>query len=1308
MSIATQTPPPESSRYVDYDEFIDFQVQKTRRGIKSNDLLTALIGAAVAVLAYLLVFAVFDHWVIEGGFGRSTRIVLLSLLLTGLSGWFVWKLAIPYFKRITALYAANQIEETEPEFHSTLLTLVDLKQAGRPVSPEIRAALEKRAGLGLTHMDVEHAVDRRLLMRLSYVLLGLVVITCLYTILSPKKLSNSLWRSLLPTAAVAVDTRTRIDRVEPGDANVLARSQLAVTTELSGEMPDEVTLLYSTADRRLVDEPITMRETDDGIRQFRGVISGENGRGILQNLTYHIAAGDARSETFTVTVSQPPSAAVDEVQYEYPSYMAFRDRVQIGGAIDAWEGTWVTIRATANMPVQSALVMFSDTDDITQKAEELPVEIENGTLLTARWQLRIRTDGTFPSFYRIQCRNEAGKTDPSPALHPIKIRPDQPPQIQLAQPTSDLDRPANAIVPLLFAAQDPDFLLRSVVLRFERNGETLPQSPRLYEGPPYRKSVTGTHDLDLGPLALRPGDKLSYWLEARDNMEPFADRSGNRSNTPRLNITITEPASPEEIQQQLEQDRQQVEERLDEAQQQPEGAGAEPTPANPEDARPEDSADTPSGPPGEEPPASDEQSGDEAPSEQAEQESGQRGESQSQPGGQSSDSGEQQSGEQQTGSADGEKSQGQDAQGESGQGSQQGDQQAPFDDLLKRLMEREPPPTEQGANDNTSDQPQAQDDRQQGDSGNPQERPDSADQRQPGDNQSDDGPSGEKENRSDDRQEAGPDGQPSAAEDSASPSSDSRRQDGTGEPSASPDSKTPPSAGDPTEQTQPNDSRSDSPQPGEGTEPSPDARNPSVREGSNKGGEPTRDDTAPTPQGQESTDSPSTEGGQREKPDGTETGDPKMSRKEGQPNSGDRKPAPPGTKPDPSATQDPTGTNGSKQPPGATPPQGSPSGSDASPSDSGNQSGQPSGPPRPGEKGGSQPSAPGQPGGSPKKPGDASTPPGEKNQSGQKEGQSGEQPDKGSQPTSEDKSPPSSDGEKLDGDAPPTGGEKGGGEKSGGEKIGGEKAGGEQPPSQQPGGEQPPQGGQPDAGGQKDSGGQQESGDQQAGGKPGGDQQGGGQEGGGKEGGGKEGGGQEGGQQAGGKPGRGGSPDGSAQSNQGGGSGPTGAHDPNRPPNPNGQAGGGEPAERGNGDGAGDAADSIQGDDPDLEAKRKSANLLLKRLQEQLQRGEIDPELQQELGVTDEQLKNFTERLQQRLSDTGEDTSPEAQARRRQFEETLRTLDYDSTGTQRAGGDGPRDSSRGFAGPQRTAPLSRRDAVRAFRERLSRQRKASH
>ena len=35
-----------SQQYVDFDEFIDYQLQKTRGNIKSTDILTAFIDAA--------------------------------------------------------------------------------------------------------------------------------------------------------------------------------------------------------------------------------------------------------------------------------------------------------------------------------------------------------------------------------------------------------------------------------------------------------------------------------------------------------------------------------------------------------------------------------------------------------------------------------------------------------------------------------------------------------------------------------------------------------------------------------------------------------------------------------------------------------------------------------------------------------------------------------------------------------------------------------------------------------------------------------------------------------------------------------------------------------------------------------------------------------------------------------------------------------------------------------------------------------------------------------------------------------------
>ena len=111
------------------------------------------------------------------------------------------------------------------------------------------------------------------------------------------------------------------------------------------------------------DEPLALRDTGEGLNRFRGTLAGPNGRGLLQDFSYHIVAGDATSDRYTVTVKQAPTATVEEIFLDYPDYMGLDDKTQPGGAIDAWEGTRVTVRAVTNMPVVAADVLFSETED---------------------------------------------------------------------------------------------------------------------------------------------------------------------------------------------------------------------------------------------------------------------------------------------------------------------------------------------------------------------------------------------------------------------------------------------------------------------------------------------------------------------------------------------------------------------------------------------------------------------------------------------------------------------------------------------------------------------------------------------------------------------------------------------------------------------------------------------------------------------------------------------------------------------------------------------------------------------------------
>lgn len=560
--------PQRSTGYVDFDEYVDFQLEKTRHSIKWTDIVTATAVVAAFVVGYLLLFTILDHWLVPGGFGHTARFVMVGGLLAVTAAWLAWKVVLPYLKQVSGLYAARMIESSEPGLKSTLLNLVDLRNAGREIPQEIRGSMEKRAAQALSRMDVDQAVDRRPLMRAAYVLLGLVAFACLYSVISDKKISFA--RAFLPPAEVGAATRTVIlelrtdpplTRTHEQEIDVLARTQLEVVVDLSGQIPDEVTLHYTTADRKFVDEPVSMRRVEEGLKQFRGVLNGENGRGILQNTTFHVIAGDDISDEYTVLVNQPPSATVDEVRYVYPEYMEFENKTRPGGNVDAWEGTKVSISATVNQPVKSAVLQFFDDETADTKAEEIRMQVSEGNRLSVDWTLRFRTDGTFPRSYRIFCVNDEGRSDPEPTLYTQTIRPDRRPVVELLEPRGDLEVPANVIIPLLIEAHDPDFKLQYITLRRKKNGEVLPGSPRIFKGP--QKEFRGTWDWDLKPLNLKVGDVVTYWVEARDNKTPLGNLSEKRQS---LELHIIDRIPQEDADKQLDEDHARIKQRLEEAQ----------------------------------------------------------------------------------------------------------------------------------------------------------------------------------------------------------------------------------------------------------------------------------------------------------------------------------------------------------------------------------------------------------------------------------------------------------------------------------------------------------------------------------------------------------------------------------------------------------------------------------------------------------------------------------------------------------------------------------------------------------------------
>ena len=560
MASATQTP--DGKHYVEYEEYVDFQLEKTRANIKLNDILTTLAALGVAVLGYLLAFVVLDQWIIPGGFGYGARVALLAVLASGVLGILARRVLWPILRRVHPIYAARVIERSDPKLKSNLVNFVDVRQANMQSAPVVLKAMQKRAAVELSHIDVEQAVDRRPLLRIACALLAVVVVSSLYIVLSPKDAFSSIRRALLPTAPIAVATETTIDEVEPGDVQVAARSHPAVKAMVRGKAVDHVEIQFTTADHKFVDQPVPMKRPTQPGSPWEGQLNGDNnGKGLLQSLTYRIVGGDARTRDYTITVIQPPSAHVDEVHYVFPSYMQLEQKTTEGGPIDGWEGALVTLNATANMPVKTAKLILTDTEDRSAKGEEYRMQVTDGTKLSQTIKLEFRQDGTSARFYHIEVETAKGEVDPDPTYSTYRVRPDQRPEVALLAPSSsDLTMPANGIIPLVIQAADPDFLLRSITLKAERNGDAFPDR-RLFDDQVLGQTFRGDHEFRLEPLRLNEGDTIQFWIEAKDNKQPTA----NRANTPRINVHIGRPVKIEEVEEALAEEKKKQKEQLGEA-----------------------------------------------------------------------------------------------------------------------------------------------------------------------------------------------------------------------------------------------------------------------------------------------------------------------------------------------------------------------------------------------------------------------------------------------------------------------------------------------------------------------------------------------------------------------------------------------------------------------------------------------------------------------------------------------------------------------------------------------------------------------
>jgi len=522
---------------------VDEQIRQTRRSLKLVDLASGLITLVIGILVFLLSVSVLEHWVIPGGWNGLTRGLLFAAMIGGIA-WYSWRTFWPLISRpINPAYAAQLIERSTPSLKNSLLNFLLLRNRRQQLSQKVYQAIEQQAAQKLSEVSLDSVIDRTALLRLGYVLVAVVALCALYRVLSPKNLTASMERVLLPWSNIAAPSRVEILSVTPGDTEIARGQQLEVSAEVHGLRTDEpVRVMYSTLDNQTVDREVLLSASEGGL-QYRGRLpdrfSGGESGGIQQDLEYWVEAGDAKSPKYKVNVFARPTLVVEKIRYQFPAYTGLPPReVEGTGDISALEGTKVSVYALANQEIASANVDFG-----ADGRHDLPMTAD-GEKASAQFELALEEDRRTPEHdsYVLQYKTTKGRTSTLPPKYNIDVTPDYAPEIRILAPVDEegklveqLDVPVDTPFTIEVEARDPDFGLANVVILGEVAGEQVLQHDLLTQEQPgkYVGRMTATPQ----ELNLKPGDILEYWATAIDNRQP----EPNVAKTDRLRIRVLGP-----------------------------------------------------------------------------------------------------------------------------------------------------------------------------------------------------------------------------------------------------------------------------------------------------------------------------------------------------------------------------------------------------------------------------------------------------------------------------------------------------------------------------------------------------------------------------------------------------------------------------------------------------------------------------------------------------------------------------------------------------------------------------------------------
>jgi len=559
-----------SKRQSKVETYVNRQLDRTRRQVKSTDLITRLIIGVLLVLAMLQIFAIVDAWV--WSFNPIARWICFLSLVGVVVAYGVLAVAPLFMRKIHPDYAAKMIEDERPAFKNSLLNYVSLRKQPKRTHTAIMDAVSKQAALDLQTVPSDAAVDQSSIIKSGMILLGVIGFAVVYWLVSPKDPLQSFSRVLMPSIKQSAPSVVQVLDVSPGDHEIFFGDSVEVAATVKGSFsPEDVKLLYSTTDGQLVDQEIAMQPESDANRRFIATLASDQG-GIQQSLVYRVVARDGQSPDYDIVVKPNPSISIDALTITPPAYTGLPVET-LGGqeSIEAPEGSTVRVEALANMPIKLAYMeLLKRNKNGGQQADDfrivetvkMLVDSANPQRAAGEFWAVLNSDRTDSkaSHYRLKFLSTTDDRNQHANVSPIRVIADLAPELDVLNPEKNRSKlPANETMLIEARAFDVDYGISSIELNMDNEGSSVfPAKSLQLTSEQGKQRVRGRFLFKPVDHFLQPGDVVVFALTANDNrvshLSGMLDPNSVQSRQYQVEIveSVENPKTPPEQQEKKE------------------------------------------------------------------------------------------------------------------------------------------------------------------------------------------------------------------------------------------------------------------------------------------------------------------------------------------------------------------------------------------------------------------------------------------------------------------------------------------------------------------------------------------------------------------------------------------------------------------------------------------------------------------------------------------------------------------------------------------------------------------------------------